>query len=87
MNFTNNIEINIYLRYEDEELVDELGFQYIHERYYSGKYKFVIGKINLQNLIANHDRIVSDKAFVAFADQLKGVSLAETKKQKAEVLL
>lgn len=87
LNFTNNIDINIYLRYEDEELVDELGFQYIHERYYSGKYKFVIGKINLQNLIANHDRIVSDKAFVAFADQLKGVSLAETKKQKAEVLL
>jgi homoserine dehydrogenase len=87
LDFTNNIEINIYLRYENDELVDELGFQHIHERYYSGKYKFVIGKINLQNLIANHDRIVSDKAFVAFADQLKGVCLAETKKQTAEVYL
>src|ERR1700744_3797481 len=36
LNFTNDIEINIYLRYEDDNLVDELGFEYIHERYYSG---------------------------------------------------
>ncbi len=53
LNFTNNIELNIYLRYEDESLVDALNFKHIHERYYSGTYKFVIGKINLQNLINN----------------------------------
>src|SRR6185312_678937 len=36
LNFTNNIEINIYLRYEDDDLVEALGFEYIHERYLSG---------------------------------------------------
>src|ERR1700744_3899974 len=85
LQFTNDIEINIYLRYEDDNLVDELGFEYIHERYYSGSYKFVIGKINLQKLIDNQSRILRDKAFIAFADQLKGVSLAPAKKQAAEV--
>ncbi|HWD88194.1 MAG TPA: homoserine dehydrogenase [Mucilaginibacter sp.] len=84
LQFTNDIEINIYLRYEDDELVDDLGFEYIHERYYSGNYKFVIGKINLQKLIDNQSRL-SGKTFIAFADELKGVSLATAKKQAAEV--
>jgi homoserine dehydrogenase len=85
LHFTNDIELNIYLRYEDDDLVDELGFEHIHERYYSGSFKFVIGKINLQKLIDNQHRMLG-KAFVAFADQLKGVSLAESKKQVLEVL-
>ena len=64
------------MRYEDESLVEALDFEHIHERFYSGKYKFVIGKINLQKLIDNQQRISDNKAFVAFADQLAGVSLA-----------
>ncbi len=85
LNFTNNIELTVYLRYDDEELVEALNFEHINERYYSGSYKFVIGKINLQNLIANQLRISESKAFVAFADQLTGVSLASVTKQAAEV--
>jgi homoserine dehydrogenase len=85
LQFTNNVEINIYLRYEDESLVEALDFEHIQERFYSGNYKFVIGKINLQKLIDNQQRITENKAFVAFADQLTGVSLASAKKQAAEV--
>lgn len=85
LKFTNNIKLNIYLRYEDEDLVEALNFEHIQERFYSGSYKFVIGKINLQNLIDNQQRIFNNKAFVAFADQLTGVSLASAAKQSAEV--
>lgn len=84
LNFTNNIELNIYLRYEDDALVDALNFAEIHERYLSGSYKFVIGKINLQNLIDNEHLLTENKAFVAFADQLTGVNLASEIKQTAE---
>jgi homoserine dehydrogenase len=76
LKFTNNIELDIYLRYDDEDLVNDLKFISIKERYYSGDYKFVIGKVNLQNLIDNQSRISVSKAFVAFAGQLTGVSLA-----------
>ncbi|WP_214070603.1 homoserine dehydrogenase [Mucilaginibacter sp. dw_454] len=76
LNFTNDVELNIYLRYEDEELVKLLEFKTINERYYSGTYKYVTGKVNLQKLIDNESRIYEDKAFIAFADQLTGVSLA-----------
>ncbi|MEB0261840.1 MULTISPECIES: homoserine dehydrogenase [unclassified Mucilaginibacter] len=84
LQFTNNVEVNIYLRYEDEGLVEALEFEHIHERFYSGSYKFVIGKINLQKLIDNQQRIADTKAFVAFADQLTGITLAAEKLQVAE---
>jgi len=85
LRFTNNIELNVYLRYEDEDLVEALEFKHIHERYHSDNYKFVIGKINLQNLIDNQHRIANNKAFIAFADQLTGVSLAPAVELTAEV--
>src|SRR5580698_2211264 len=84
LKFTNDIELNVYLRYEDDNLLDALNFSHIHERYYSGSYKFVIGKINLQNLIDNAELIADSKAFIAFADQLSGVNLASEVKQAAE---
>jgi len=84
LNFTNNIELQVYLRYEDENLVKALNFNDIHERYYSGSYKFIIGKITLQNLIDNQHLLANNKAFVAFADQLSGVVLAPEIKQAAE---
>jgi len=86
LHFTNDIELNVYLRYENEDLVDALSFKHIHERYHSDSYKFVIGKINLQNLIDNQDRIAEDKAFIAFADQLSGVSLTPEVKLAAEIV-
>src|SRR6201986_2490566 len=86
LNFTNNIELNVYLRYDDDDLVDALGFEYIHERYLSGNYKFVIGKVNLQKLVDNQHLIASNRAFVAFADQSAGVQLAAEVKETAEVL-
>ena len=86
LNFTNNIELNIYLRYEDESLVEALNFIHIHERYLSGNYKYVIGKLNLQSLVANQQLIADNKAFVAFADQLSGVNLATEVKETAEAV-
>jgi len=84
LRFTNNVELNVYLRYEDEDLVEALDFKHIHERYHSDTYKFVIGKINLQNLIDNQHRIENSKSFIAFADQLTGVTLATEVQQAAE---
>lgn len=87
LQFTNNITLNIYLRYESEELVNQLQFEEVYERFYSGEYKFITGKINLQNLITHQQRISAEKAFIAFADQLTGVSLAEPVNTAAEILI
>jgi homoserine dehydrogenase len=79
LKFTNDIELDIYLRYDDESLVEDLGFDAIHQRYYSGNFKYVIGKIKLQKLIANQLRISNSNAFVAFAGALSDVKLVGAK--------
>ncbi len=86
LHFTNAVTVNVYLRYDDDTLVEHLQFEEIHERFLSGEYKFVIGKINLENLIRNQHRISDQKAFIAFADQLTGVRLAEEALTAAEVV-
>ena len=78
LKFTNDIELDIYLRYTDETLVEELGFTTIRERY-SGSFKYVIGNIKLENLIASQQRISANNAFVAFAGQLSDVKLVTAK--------
>ncbi len=79
LKFTNDIELCVYLRYDDEELVNALEFSEIKERYYSGSYKYIIGKLKLSKLIDSKQRISEQKAFLAFADQLTGVSLVSAK--------
>jgi homoserine dehydrogenase len=74
--FTNNIEFNVYLRYDDDELVKALNFIHIHERYYSDDYKYVIGKINLQNIINNQQLINNNKAFIAFSGTIADIILS-----------
>jgi len=75
LKFTNDIEINVYVRYEDENLIEALRFERIYERFYSDTFRFVTGKIKLKNLIDNQSRISEHKAFIAFAGQIKDVSL------------
>ena len=79
LNFTNDVELKVYLRYNDDKLVKALNFTHIHESYHSDDYKFVIGKINLKNIIENQQLIADSKSFIAFADQLAGVNLAPKK--------
>jgi len=75
LKFTNDIEVNVYLRYNDESLIEALKFEHIHERFYSDSFHFVTGKIRLTNLIENQARIEQDKAFVAVSGQIKDVKL------------
>ncbi len=69
LQFTNDIELDIYLRYHQEELVEMLSFEHIAERFYSDHFKFITGTVKLKNLIANQHRISQDNAFIAITDQ------------------
>ncbi|MGI4729201.1 MAG: homoserine dehydrogenase [Janthinobacterium lividum] len=70
LKFTNDITLDIYLRYNQENLIEMLGFEHVKERFYSDHFKFIVGKINLQNLIAHQHRISQDNAFIAVVNQI-----------------
>lgn len=59
-----NWNLKVYLRYKDENLIEKLGFQEVHERYASEDFKYIIGTINLRNLLDNRDLLRGDDVYV-----------------------
>ncbi|PWG82284.1 homoserine dehydrogenase [Pararcticibacter amylolyticus] len=62
---SNDYTLNVYLRYDDESVIERLGFKEITERFYAPDFKYVIGKIELSNLIANQEFLNNDGVFIA----------------------
>jgi homoserine dehydrogenase len=66
LSYSSDYEVKVYLRYEDESLLNELGFTSLIEKYSGPSFNYVIVKINLQN-IQKH-RAVLDKGGVFIAE-------------------
>ena len=63
--FNNEEILQIYLRFNQEDLIEKLPFIDIEERYSSREYHYVIGNIKLADLIVCKDLILKDGAFIA----------------------
>ncbi|TKB97547.1 homoserine dehydrogenase [Pedobacter cryophilus] len=63
--FNNEEILQVYLRFNQEDLVEKLPFIDIEERYSSREYHYVIGSIKLSDIIEAKDLILSDGAFIA----------------------
>ncbi|SEK97203.1 homoserine dehydrogenase [Parapedobacter koreensis] len=63
--YSTDWELEVYLRYEDENLIERLGFTSISERYYAENYKYIIGKIKLDNILKNRAVIDQKGLFIA----------------------
>src|SRR5690606_19766499 len=53
--YSTNWNLKVYLRFKDENLIEKLGFLEVHERYASEDFKYIIGTINLHQLIEHRD--------------------------------
>ncbi|MGE0566713.1 MAG: homoserine dehydrogenase [Bacteroidia bacterium] len=83
--FTNDISIKVYLRYNSDEDVKKIKFNSIQEQYTGGNYHYIVGEIELNNLISNKDYITKNKLFVAaIGDEIK-LSVKATIKELEEV--
>jgi homoserine dehydrogenase len=49
--FSNDHDLNLYIRYDDEAVLSELGVHNITQRYWSPETKYVIGHVNLAKLL------------------------------------
>ena len=65
VSFTTNVDVEVYLRFSNHQLVDTLGFKSISERYYSDASNYVIGIISLQSILKNKEKIIAEGAFIA----------------------
>jgi len=65
LQYSTNYDLKVYLRYEDEDVLENIDFKSITERFYGEKSKYVIGYINLQEIIDKRDLINQDGYFLA----------------------
>jgi homoserine dehydrogenase len=65
--FSNDHYLNLYIRYSNENILEELDVQQISQRFTSNDTKYVIGKVKLSKLI---DAKLNDRVdvFVAKVD-------------------
>ncbi len=76
--YTTDILIEIYFRYNSDEDLDNLNFDSISEKHYSSNFKYVIGEINLKSLIENKAYILENQLFIAHTG--KKIKLKEVEK-------
>lgn len=65
LNYSTNYELKVYFRYQEDSILEKINFTNISERYYSADTKYVIGTINLQEIIAKRDLINVHGQFIA----------------------
>lgn len=65
LSYSSDFEIKVYLRYIDENLVENLGFTSVIEQYSSPDFKYIIGTVNLQNIKKNRSSLMDKDVFIA----------------------
>ena len=75
--FTNDVSINIYLRYTKESDLNKLPFEQIREKFTGNNYNYVTGKIKLRTLIKERTFLLKNKLFVALLNDLVEPSKSE----------
>ncbi len=65
INFNNEEIIQVYLRYNNEGLIEKLPFIDIEERFSSKEYHYVVGSIKLEAIFKAKSLILNDGAFIA----------------------
>lgn len=63
--YSTDYKLNVYFRYAEEETLNQLQFDSIFERFYREDFKYVIGEINLNEIIAKRDVINQNGNFIA----------------------
>ena len=82
--FTNNVSLNIYVRYNTKEELKQFRFIEIEEAYTASNYNYVVGKISLQEIIKNKILIKENKLFVALVNDKINI-LSDIKSLEIEV--
>ncbi len=63
--YTKDYTITAYFRYDDEDILENINFSNISERFYSENHKYVIGTINIQEIIDKRSIIHQQGNFIA----------------------
>ncbi len=66
--FTNDVIIEVYLRYNSPDDLKRIAFDEIDEKYTGKDYHYVVGKVNLQHIIEHRDYILKNNLFISLVN-------------------
>jgi len=81
--FTNDVIVEMYFRYNSNADIEKITFEEVSEKYNSGDYNYIVGKVNLQTLLTNRDYILKNKLFISLVNDK--ISLNTKKTNKVEI--
>ena len=81
--FTNDVIVEVYFRYNSNADIEKITFDEVSEKYNSGDYNYIVGKVNLQTLLTNSDYILKNKLFISLVNDK--ISLNTKKTNKIEI--
>jgi homoserine dehydrogenase len=81
--FTNDVIVEVYFRYNSNSDIEKITFDEVSEKYNSGDYNYIVGKVNLQTLLTNRDYILKNKLFISLVNDK--ISLNTKKTNKVEI--
>ena len=67
--FTNDVLVHVYLRYNCADDLKQIEFDEITEKYLGSDYNYIVGKVNLQNLINSREYILSNHIFISLVEE------------------
>lgn len=80
LRFTNDVLVQVYLRYNHLLDLEKVEFDEIFEKYNGSDYNYIIGKISLQKLLNQKNYLIENGLFLALIND--GVELSDKKNSK-----
>lgn len=87
LEFTNDVIVKVYFRYNHILDIDKLKFEEITERYSGGEYNYVVGYVSIKNIIANKKYLLENKLFVSLVGEEISLDAKSVKTEKKELSL
>jgi homoserine dehydrogenase len=81
--FTNDVIVEVYFRYNSNSDIEKITFDEVSEKYNSGDYNYIVGKVNLQTLLTSRNYILKNKLFISLVNDK--ISLNTKKTNKVEI--
>jgi homoserine dehydrogenase len=87
LKFTNNALVKVYLRYNTDTDLKKFEFKNISEQYTGGEYHYVVGTIELNNIIKNKAYLIQNKLFIGIiGEEINAITQVKTAASKSLVL-
>jgi homoserine dehydrogenase len=86
--FTNDVSLQVYFRYNSEEDLQRFGFEEITEKYTGRDYNYIIGKLSLQQIIREREYILENNLFISLLnEQVSSLKKQSSYKKEKEPVL